>query len=279
MAINVTIKKVLNNNVIIAIHPLHDEVILIEKGIGFNKKAGDIIDTEVVEKTFLLETKHAQEQYKQLLSSLDEDFIELMNDVIYYIEQRMNNKLNEHVHIALTDHMAFAIRRMKEGMEFKNPFLLEIQSLYPEEYEIAKEIVEMIKLRLGVDLPEGEVGFIAIHIHSAVTDKELSEINKHSKLIHQLTNTIEDGLTMELDKQSIDYHRLVQHLRRAIDRVHKGDKINESNKLENMLKSEYPVCYNLAWKIIKIMQQTLRNPVDESEAIYLTIHLQRLINK
>ena len=33
------IKKVLNNNVIIASHPDHEEVVVIGKGIGFGKKA------------------------------------------------------------------------------------------------------------------------------------------------------------------------------------------------------------------------------------------------
>ncbi len=33
------IKKVLNNNVIIASHPEHEEVVVIGKGIGFGKKS------------------------------------------------------------------------------------------------------------------------------------------------------------------------------------------------------------------------------------------------
>ena len=32
--------------------------------------------------------------------------------------------LNENIHIALTDHLAFAINRMKQGLMIRNPFLL-----------------------------------------------------------------------------------------------------------------------------------------------------------
>ncbi|MDF2786936.1 MAG: transcriptional antiterminator, partial [Neobacillus sp.] len=35
------IDKVLNNNVLIAEHPSYEEVVLIGKGIGFNRKQGD----------------------------------------------------------------------------------------------------------------------------------------------------------------------------------------------------------------------------------------------
>jgi len=50
------VEKVLNNNVLIAKHLTYDEVVLIGKGIGFNKKKGDEIDAKAVEKMFLLKS-------------------------------------------------------------------------------------------------------------------------------------------------------------------------------------------------------------------------------
>ena len=278
MTTQVTVERVLNNNVVVAVHPNNDEVILIGKGIGFGKKQGDAVTTEMAEKTYRLGDASIQEKYKQLLPQIDEEFIAFINDIMHHIEERMGSKLNEHIHIALTDHIAFAIKRMQEGLEFTNPLLIEIKSLYPKEHEVAKEIVGMINERLQFEMPEGEVGFIAIHIHSAITDKKVTEINKDSELIQYLTNLIEDQLSIDFDKQSVDYHRLVQHLRRAIERVHKGESVGERKKLDDLLKMEYPLCYNLAWKLIKVMQQRLQKPVDDAEAVYLTIHLQRLIS-
>lgn len=276
MPASARVKRVLNNNVVIAIHPVHEEVILIGKGIGFGKKNGEALDVSEVEKTFLLEDKVMQENYKQLLPYVGEEFIGFMDDLLSHIEKRMDSTLNEHIHIALTDHLSFAIKRMKEGLEFNNPFLIEVQSLYPKEHEVALEVVDMIESQLGFKFPIGEVGFIAMHIHSAITDKEISQISRDSELIRQLTHLIEQELAIDLDRQSIDFHRLVQHLRRAIDRVYKGEEVGERTKLDNLLKNEYPVCYNLAWKLIKIMQQKLKQPIDDAEIVYLTIHLQRL---
>lgn len=34
------VKKVLNNNVLVASHPRYEETVLIGKGIGFNRKKG-----------------------------------------------------------------------------------------------------------------------------------------------------------------------------------------------------------------------------------------------
>lgn len=50
------VNKALNNNVIIAQHPEHGEVVVIGKGIGFNRKTGDIIPLMAVEKMFILKT-------------------------------------------------------------------------------------------------------------------------------------------------------------------------------------------------------------------------------
>ncbi|KAB8126499.1 PRD domain-containing protein [Gracilibacillus oryzae] len=271
------VKKALNNNVLIASHPTYKEVILIGKGIGFGKKNGDIVPEDQVEKTFLLKDEHEQEQYKQLLSYVDQDLMEILNDVIVLIEQRMGERLNEHIHVALTDHLSFAIKRANQNVQFNNPFLFEIESIYPKEYHVAKEVVSILNDKIGVNFPEGEIGFIALHIHSAVTDKSIRDMNKHHQLISQLVRIIEENLKIELDHHNINYHRLIQHLHRAIERVYSAEPLGEQTNLAKVLKTTYPVCYNLAWKLIKVMQRQLHTHVDESEVLYLTIHLQRLI--
>lgn len=273
------IEKVLNNNVLIASHPTYDEVVLIGKGIGFGKKKGDVIEQKGVEKWFILKNEREQEQYKKLLPHVDEEFIGLMNDIIRHIQKRTNSSLNEHIHVALTDHILFAIKRLEQGMDIKNPFLVETKSLYPLEYDVAAEVVNMLNERLHIELPEGEIGFIALHIHSALTNHQLSEVNQHSQLISRLVSVVEEQLDIRIDRESIHYLRFVRHLRYAIERVKKGEKIEEPKKLLNILKETYPLCYNLSWKLIKIMQQTLQLPVDEAEAVYLTLHLQRLTGK
>ncbi|MDR7003075.1 glucose PTS transporter transcription antiterminator GlcT [Neobacillus niacini] len=273
------IDKVLNNNVIIAKHPSYDEVVLIGKGIGFNRKKGDFIETDTVEKLFVLKNEKEQESYIKLLPFIDSEFLEVIISAIDLIKQRTNSQLNEHIHVALTDHLMFAITRASQGMEMSNPFLVETKALYRHEYEVAAEVVRFIREKTGINLPDGEIGFIALHIHSAITNKNLSDVNRHSQLISRLVEMVEEQLDIEIDKESIDYMRLVRHLRFAIERVQKGERVEEPEKIASLLKEEYPVCYNLSWKLIKVMQQTLKMKVFDAEAVYLTMHLQRLQKK
>ena len=271
------IKKVLNNNVIIASHQEHEEVVVIGKGIGFGKKTKDVLKAEQIEKMFVLKNERDREQYKLLVPHVSEKLIELMNDIMLYIQEKAESPLNEHIHIALTDHISFAIKRMKQGLTIDNPFLVETKMLYPEEYEIAEGVVQLLNSRLQITLPEGEVGFIALHIYSSLTNSDLSSVNQNSRLIAQLVSLIETSLQITLDQESIHYLRLIRHLQYAIERVKKGEKVEEAQSFADLLKMEYPVCYNLAWKLVKVMQKELQLPVYEAESIYLTMHLQRLV--
>ncbi|MFS0779861.1 transcription antiterminator [Neobacillus sp. 3P2-tot-E-2] len=273
------IDKVLNNNVLIAEHPSYEEVVLIGKGIGFNRKQGDFIETDSVEKLFVLKNEKEQQNYIKLLPFIDNDLLEVIISAIGLIKQRTHTQLDEHIHVALTDHLMFAINRVSKGMEMSNPFLVETKTLYRHEYEIAAEVVEFIKEKAGISLPVGEIGFIAIHIHSAMTNRNLSEVNQHSQLVSRLVKMVEEQFEIDIDKESIDYMRLVRHLRFTIERVVKGEKVEEPEKINSLLKQEYPVCYNLSWKLIKVMQQTLKMKVFDAEAVYLTMHLQRIQKK
>ena len=275
----IEVKKALNNNVMIADHPNFGEVILIGKGIGFNRKKGDVIEEGQAEKMFVLKDEKEQANYIKLLPFVENELHEAIISSIELIKRRTASTLNEHIHVALTDHLMFAASRMATGLEFKNPFLVETKTLYPTEFEIAKEVVQLLKDKSGIELPVGETGFIALHIHSAVMNRNLSDVNIHSQLVTKLVQMIEDNLDIEIDKEGIDYTRLVRHLRFAIERVNSGEKIEESEKFAALLKEEYPVCYNLSWKLIKVMQQTLKKQVYDAEAVYLTMHLQRLQKK
>ncbi|ARK28974.1 glucose PTS transporter transcription antiterminator GlcT [Halalkalibacter krulwichiae] len=270
------VKKVLNNNVIVAEHPEYEEVVLIGKGLGFNKKIGDTVAGDKAEKFFVLREEKDQEQYKQLLNYVDESFIGLMNDIIEIVEDRFSIRLNEHIHISLTDHLFYAIKRIKQGLDIKNPFLNETELAYPKEFAVACEVVDHINDELNILIPPGEVGFITLHIHSALTRRTLREVNRHTQLISELVLVIEESLNIKMDHKDTRYLRLVRHLHHAIERITKEQYMDNQEPLKKVLQAEYPLCYNLSWKLMKIMQQALKKTIPDAEAVYLTLHLQQL---
>jgi transcriptional antiterminator/beta-glucoside operon transcriptional antiterminator len=171
------------------------------------------------------------------------------------------------------------MKRIEQGMEVTNPFLLETESLYPNEFALAERIVDMFHERLNVLLPDAETGFIALHIHSATTFKNVLEVNRHNQIIGQIVQTIESRLNVKLDRTSLDYKRLLRHLRYAVERVATGEMVEAPQKIEKVLRDEYPLCYSTAWELMGIMERELKRPVPRGEATYLTMHLQRLTSR
>lgn len=276
---SITVAKVLNNNVIIAEHPQYAEVVVIGKGIGFNRKARDQINLSSVEKMFILRSQEEQEQYKQLLPEVDEKLIEIVQEIVLYIMNSSRQPLNEHIHIALTDHVSFAIRRYEQNIPIHNPFLYETKEIYPEEFKMAEYAVERINQAMGVALPSDEVGFVALHIVSALSNRQISEVREHSLLIGDLVGLVENILEYRIPRDSLDYSRLVTHLRFVLERLRRGETVMESSTLDGLMKREYPEMYNLAWKLTKVIEHRMHIPVYPAEVSYLTIHLQRLAQK
>ena len=48
----------------------------------------------------------------------------------------------------------------------------------------------------------------------------------------------------------------------------------QQEHFDSLLKAQYPVCYNIAVKIVKMIQNKLQRKVYESEVVYLTMHIQ-----
>lgn len=276
---SITVAKVLNNNVIIAQHPQYSEVVVIGKGIGFNRKLRDQINLSSVEKMFILRSQEEQEQYKQLLPQVDEKLIEVVQEIVLHIMHCNRQPLNEHIHIALTDHISFAIRRFEQDIPIHNPFLYETKEIYPEEYKMAEYAIGRINEAMGVELLMDEIGFVALHIVSALSNRQISEVRQHSLLIGELVGLVENYLDYRIPRDSLDYSRLVTHLRFVLERLRRGEAVQETSTLDGLMKREYPEMYSLAWKLTKIIEQRVRIPVYQAEVSYLTIHLQRIAQK
>ncbi|RUT40712.1 PRD domain-containing protein [Paenibacillus anaericanus] len=276
MSNSLQVAKVLNNNVIIANHPQHDEVVVIGKGIGFNRKSNDFVPLELVEKMFILKNQQEQEQYKQLVRQVDEKLIEVIGEVIMYISKKTQTELNEHIHIALTDHLAFALKRAEQDIAIHNPFLYETKEIYPVEFELAEYAIDLIRRKMGVDLGDDEIGFVALYINSAMTNRHISEVRGQAELIADLVCIVEQELDVVIQRNSLDYSRLLTHLRFAIERIRRGERVGEIHKLEGLLKQEYPTLYDVAKKLTQVMEQRLKKTVYPAEVSYLTMHLHRV---
>jgi len=62
---------------------------------------------------------------------------------------------------------------------------------------------------MNIDIGDGEVGFIALHINAAKLNKEVKETLKETRLIKELVEIIEDSLDYKIEN-SLTYNRLIK---------------------------------------------------------------------
>ncbi len=263
--------KVFNNNVVLAMDKVNkEEAVLVGKGLGFGEKPGNTVQEDKAEKIFCFIDKDKVKQ----LNRFNEDIIGVTEEIIFMVSQELKEPLNEHIHVALADHIGFTLERLETGLEITNPFMEEIKTLYPKEYGLACRSAKMIEEKFEVDIPEGEKGFIAMHIHSARINRELSKTVKSTSMINKMVDIIEQELQIKLDRQNTNYARLIIHLRFALDRM--DSEMSIKNPLLARIKREFAKSYRTSVKIAEYIRERTGKAPSEDELGYLTLHIQRI---
>lgn len=271
------IAKLINNNIVCSIDAEGNEVILRGLGIGFNKKVNDSIEDEKVEKIYKMANKDASNKLQELLAEIPIEYVTVCTEIIEYATKTLNKKLNDNIYITLTDHISFAITRKDNKLEYRNVLLTEIKTFYEEEYQIGVQALEIIKDKLGVELSYDEAGFIALHIVNAELDTNMGNMVKITELIQKVMELIYNYYGKEIDEDSLNYKRFITHLKFFGQRIF-TDKATEEDDEEfrSLVKNRYPIEYQCAENIGRLVLEQYSKKVTEEELMFLTIHLKRL---
>jgi beta-glucoside operon transcriptional antiterminator len=281
---SMVIQKIFNNNSILALDSNKREVVVMGRGIGFRKNVGDKIDSEKVEKTFILKEKEASEKFKMILEDMPKEIIYLSYDIIEYAKNILDVEISEYIYVTLTDHISNSIKLYKEGVNITNPIIWEIKKFYPKEFEIGLKALDFIEEEIGVKLPEDEAGNIALHlVNSQVNNsyREVEDVTKQTKMINDILNIVRYTYNIKLDEDSLSYDRFITHLRFFFKRLNKKNNNKEENLeskddfLLKQVKEKYKEAYNCMLKIENYLDKEL----NDEEKLYLTVHIQRITSK
>ncbi|SDC04844.1 transcriptional antiterminator, BglG family [Paenibacillus sp. UNCCL117] len=271
------IERVISNNVIMVVDPdSGKEYVLLGKGIGFSSKSSGTIQAKDprIEKRFRLDDRDQLSEYQTLLEGIDPEVIRISEQIIEQVTDSFSLQPNSKVYFALPSHIQFAVYRLRNGMDITNPFLQETQLCFPKEYEIAKQAAAIISHTFHIEVPEDEIGFLAFHVHSAVTDVSVGELVKFSNLINESVDLIEERLSIKIPRESMDYVRLITHLRFTVERISQNKVV--ANPFMQEFQTRYRREYQIASDIGKLMTERLHTEVPEDEIGYLVMHLYRL---
>lgn len=275
------ITKVLNNSLLLAKDDNEKEIILMGKGIGHNHKIGSELNKEDIEKTFVLRDETIKRNIVELASEIDAEYFNIAQAIIVYAVEKYDLKLMNHIYLALTDHIAFAVRRFKDGILIENYYLDEIRELSPKEYDIGVYALKVLKEYLGLELPEEEIANIAGHFINAQQDNQYSDRNKiSSKIVNAILQIVHYNFSIVYNKESFYYKRFVTHLKTFTQRFLANEPTKEDvdfiyEQVRNNCKAEYECVKKIRAYIYTEFSREL--PVQEE--LYLMIHIHKIIGE
>lgn len=276
--VHLKIAKVLNNNVVIAVNEKGEDVIIMGSGIAFRKKRGDDIDKALIERVFTQQVPDLAEKFQQVLSEIPEEYLEITQKVIQHAAKKLQHEFNDNLYLPLLDHIHFAVERYQKGMVIHNQLLTETRVMYKDEFLAAAEAVEMINQAFGVSLPEDEAAFITFHFVNAGAGS-MQETVRKTRIVQDALTIIRNYFKMEFQEESLDYYRLVTHLKFFVQRMMQDREQQVPDKdvqLVELVKNNYKESYECANRIGKYIQLEFGYKVTEEEKLYLTIHIERI---
>ncbi|WP_208589751.1 PRD domain-containing protein [Gracilibacillus suaedae] len=267
------LKKILNNNAVL-VTDQEVEKVAIGTGIAFGKKKNDVINLQKVEQLFVMKEN---EKLQQLLDRIPEEHFLISEEIISYAEKYLGTKLSEHIHIALTDHISFAIERIQDGILLQNKLLNEIKILYRNEYEIGLWAVQRMREKYNIDVPIDEAAHIALHIHTMkLQGGDYRQTIKHTAIVREMIQLIMQKMEMTYREDDISYQRLVTHLHFALSRVSHYEMHELDHEMLSMIQKKFADAYQCTKEVTNIIQNKYDIYFPESELGYITIHLNRI---
>ncbi len=270
--------KVINNNVISSEDDKGKEIIVMGKGIGFGKKAGEEIEETKIEKVFSLPDESTS-QFMQVVKDMPYEYIRTAELVIAYARETLGYHLSKNIYVTLTDHLGYAIERKRQGIVVANELSWEMKKFYNAEFQVGLKALDIVKQELDVELPEDEAGFIAMHLVNAQMGGQMNQSRNMPAMIKDILNIVRYTFQVELDEKSLSYERFVTHLRFFVQRViSREDSERNDEEFDQLIADRFPRSYECAQKIKSYMKKKLDYEVSDVEISYLAVHIHRVIH-
>ena len=275
------INRIINNNVI-ASKEQESEIVLMGKGLSFKKKVGDYIDSDQIEKIFVLKGREKM-RYMDIIENISSEYIDLAVDILDYAQKKLKVKTTSISYITLADHMASAVERTQKGVPLTNQMLNEIRRFYPREFAIGIKALEKTNELYNITLPIDEAGFIAFHIMN-LSGAGMDPASEQSmKLIQKVIEIVESYFEVHLDQDSIYYERFLTHLKYFSSRVFLDKERREDNKKNDfvyrMMKVQFPKATQCVELVGEYLDYNYEVKVNDEEKGYLIIHINNLLKK
>lgn len=266
----------LNNNVAVCVDDNGEQLVAFSKGIGFPKTPYELTDLSKITMTFY----NLDIRYFQMLKEISPRIFDVSTEIVKVATKRLDGMLNPNLLFTMADHISFAIQRYENSAGEQFLFSYDVEQLYPKETMVGRLALDLIHLRLGVELPESEITSIAMHLvnSKSVTVKTYQVQQSDEYLIQSIASIFEQEVDVTINKKSFDYHRFEMHLRYLLKRMREPQE-SRSGDIGNLfytMKEDEPEIYFSAKRMSDFLEEALKKKNSDEEIFYLMLYIKRI---
>ena len=272
------VSKVLNNNGVIAIDmDENKEYVILGKGVGFGKKVSQRFDKPEGCTTYRLEQETERGSAKELVKGIEPEYLEIADAILTESQKVFGDSIDRGILFPLADHISFAVARIRRNEQISNPLTDDIRVMFYKEYKVASCIRELLKERLPIEIDEHEIGYLALHVHSAIVEENVSQAMEVARAVRESISLVEHITGHTIDVMSLSYNRMMNHIRYMVARAVSGEKLKVN--MNDYMSVKFPKAFQAAKRICEEMEKRLKLPMEEIEIGYLAMHIERIMDR
>ena len=272
--------RVFNNNIVATRTDDNKDAIAQGAGIGFQKKPGDTIDAEKIERMYYILDEHMS-KFNELFDQTPIEYFQIAEMIMEEVKKQLHVNLSNQIVIALTDHIYFAVQRQQEGVQLPNLMISEIRTMYRDEYKLALWSLNIIEQITGIRLDEDEAGYITMHIVNATMQSTTDKTTSILLFTKGVLDVIRQEFNIKLDPDQLDAARLMTHLKFLAQRIFQGEssELNEVEDMYDLLIKKDDRLKNCIINVTTYIEQTFNYTLSRQEQVYLMIHLLKVVKQ
>lgn len=266
----------INNNIAVCVDSAGNELIAMGKGIGYGKLPREIALEDVTQTFYNVSPK--------VLSGIEgipEDVMVFSADLAERARDELSYQLSPNLAFTLADHIAFALKRARDGVYVSMPLAFDVEQSYPDEYRIARQAVRRLRREFRVNLRDAEATGIALNIVNAradfATEAELASAQRDEDMLEDITEIVEREFSITVNRSSFAYSRYATHMNYLFGRLHADKSLDGANlELYADVRADYPQVDACVEKICGHLREEWGCGVTDEERLYIFIHVNRL---
>jgi len=214
--------------------------------------------------------------YRQLFKAIDLDAVEkIILRVITAYEIRLTDMAVQNLLI----HIAIAMKRANQ----ENYMVYTVSQTKimekTKEFEVAASIFEEIYREMSIDVATSEVYYLTQHLMTSKKYMDVDDValDRTIEMVKKMLTVINENVSIDFSKDEVLIQWLALHLKTSIPRMR--FQMNIRNDVLEVIKSEYPLAFQIAVIASQYLENKEKITVNENEIGYIAVHFGAALSR